>query len=56
MQIVSGTLGRRRMHFEAPASNRLAAEMDRLLEWFEQTSPEGPKPLAALTRAGIARL
>ncbi|MEO1987664.1 MAG: Fic family protein [Martelella sp.] len=56
MQIVSGAFGRQRVHFEAPSSDRLAVEMGRLLEWLEQTSPEGPDPLAALTRAGIAHL
>lgn len=56
MQIISGAFGRERVHFEAPPSNRLAAEMGRLLEWLEQTSPEGADPLAALTRAGIAHL
>jgi len=56
MQIVSGAFGRQRVHFEAPPSERLAVEMGRLLEWLEQTSPEGPDPLAALTRAGIAHL
>ena len=56
MQIVSGAFGRQRVHFEAPPSDHLAAEMGRLLDWLEQTSPEGLDPLAALTRAGIAHL
>jgi Fic family protein len=56
MQIVSGAFGRQRVHFEAPPSERLAAEMSRLLEWLEQTAPEGADPLGALTRAGIAHL
>lgn len=56
MQIVSGALGLTRVHFEAPPSERLAIEMGRLLGWLEQTSPEGPNPVAALIRAGIAHL
>ena len=56
MQIVSGAFGRVRVHFEAPPSKRLKVEMGRLLEWLEQTSPEGPNPLPAVTRAGIAHL
>jgi Fic family protein len=56
MQIVSGAFGRQRVHFEAPPSERLAVEMGRLLEWLEQSSPEGPKPVTALARAGIAHL
>ncbi|MDZ7927848.1 MAG: Fic family protein [Agrobacterium sp.] len=56
MQIVSGAHGRVRVHFEAPPSDHLAVEMRRLFEWLAQTSPEGPTPLAALARAGIAHL
>ncbi len=56
MQIVSGALGRQRVHFEAPPSDRLATEMAHLLEWLKRTSPEGPEPLDALARAGIAHL
>lgn len=56
MQIVSGVMGRQRVHFEAPPSERLSAEMGRLLEWLARTSPEGPDPLPALSRAGIAHL
>jgi Fic family protein len=56
MQIVSGAFGRERVHFEAPPSDHLAVEMDRLLEWLAQTSPEGANPLPAITRAGIAHL
>lgn len=56
MQIVSGTIGRQRVHFEAPPSGRLAVEMGQFCEWLEHTSPEGPAPLAALARAGIAHL
>ena len=44
MQIMSGAFGRERVHFEAPPSNRVAAEMGRLLEWLEHTSPEGAPP------------
>jgi len=56
MQIVSGAFGRQRVHFEAPPSGRLTIEMGRLLEWLARTSPEGPDPLPALSRAGIAHL
>lgn len=56
MQIVSGAFGRERVHFEAPPSERLAVEMDRLIAWLERSSPEGSAPLPALTRAGIAHL
>ena len=35
MQVVSGPMGRERVHFEAPEAQRLDAEMARFLEWFE---------------------
>ena len=34
MQVVSGPVGRERVHYEAPAANRLADEMGRFLDWF----------------------
>jgi Fic family protein len=34
MQIVSGGLGRQRVHYLAPPSARVPEEMDQLLEWF----------------------
>ncbi|THF47772.1 Fic family protein [Allorhizobium terrae] len=56
MQIVSGAFGRERVHFEAPPSDRLAIEMNALLDWLAKTAPDGATPLTALTRAGIAHL
>ena len=34
MQVVSGRLGREKVHFEAPEAARLPAEMERFLSWF----------------------
>jgi Fic family protein len=34
MQVVSGPIGRERVHFEAPSADRLEEEMRRFLEWF----------------------
>lgn len=34
MQVVSGSIGREKVHFEAPAAKRLDAEMTRFLDWF----------------------
>lgn len=34
MQVVSGPLGKERMHFEAPKATRLKKEMSRFLRWF----------------------
>jgi Fic family protein len=34
MQVVSGPIGRERVHFEAPAASRLKKEMSAFLKWF----------------------
>jgi Fic family protein len=49
MQVVSGPLGKEQVHFEAPASERLDAEMARFIAWFNSA------PLIDLVlQAGIA--
>ena len=37
MRVVSGPVGRERVHFEAPPANRIADEMRRFLEWWEES-------------------
>jgi Fic family protein len=54
MQVVSGAVHDPRIHFEAPPSGAVPAEMSRFVDWFNRTSPAGGEPLPALTRAGIA--
>jgi Fic family protein len=49
MQVVSGPMGRERVHFEAPEASRLDAEISRFLEWFEGTGSLDP-----VIKAGIA--
>jgi Fic family protein len=51
MQIVSGALGREVVHYEAPPSAQVTAEMDSFLTWFENTRPAS----AATAVNGIAR-
>lgn len=51
MQIVSGRLGRERVHYEAPPSDQVAQEMERLLAWFNA----GVEP-DLLVRAALAHL
>lgn len=48
MQVVSGPVGRERIHFEAPAAKRLASEMERFLEWFNEETSVDPVLKAAL--------
>lgn len=56
MQVVSGSDYKRKVHFEAPPSSQVPAEMKRFLAWFNATAPNGMTPLPALTRASIAHL
>ena len=52
MQVVSGPPHRTRIHFEAPPSRRLDAEMARFLAWLNTTSPKEP----TLVRAALGHL
>lgn len=49
MQVVSGPMGREKVHFEAPAADRLESEMARFIDWFN--TPDATDPVL---RAGIA--
>ena len=49
MQVVSGPIGRERVHFEAPGSSRLDREMEQFLSWFES-----PKEIDPVLKAGVA--
>jgi Fic family protein len=49
MQVVSGPIGKQRVHFEAPPAGRLDAEMMRFLEWFNSKNE-----IEKLLRAGLA--
>lgn len=51
MQVVSGPIGRERVHFEGPPASRLEAEVSRFLDWLNTTSQEHP-----LIKAGIGHL
>jgi Fic family protein len=48
MQVVSGPIGRERVHFEAPAATRLDKEMNAFLEWFNAGTDIDPVMIAAL--------
>jgi Fic family protein len=56
MQIISGSVSATKIHFEAPPSKKIPAQMKRFIQWFNRTAPGGREPLPALTRAGIAHL
>ena len=48
MQVVSGPVGRETVHFEAPAADRLEAEMVRFLDWFNSPPSIDPVLKAAV--------
>ena len=57
MQIVSGALGKEKIHFEAPPSEQVPKEMARFIKWFNDTAPGGKKEIRkALVRSAIAHL
>ena len=47
MQVVSGPYGREKVHFVAPAAERLGGEMTRFLDWFNKPSTTYPALKAA---------
>jgi Fic family protein len=49
MQVVSGPIGREKVHFEAPAADRLKSEMKTFLDWLHQETKIDP-----VLKAGIA--
>jgi Fic family protein len=51
MQVVSGPIGKERVHFEAPAAARLPGEMQTFIDWFNTAADIDP-----VLRAGLAHL
>jgi Fic family protein len=51
MQVVSGAIGKERVHYEAPTAAKLAGEMKAFLDWFEAKDDTDP-----VLRAAIAHL
>lgn len=51
MRVVSGPLGRERIHYEAPEANRLQQEMEHFINWFN-----GENSMDAVLKAALAHL
>jgi len=51
MQVVSGPIGREKVHYQAPAAVRVDGEMRTFLRWFNRTEDTDP-----VMKAGIAHL
>lgn len=57
MQVVSGPIGKWKVHFEAPPSPRVPKEMKGFFQWFNDTQPGGPKEIKkSPVRSAIAHL
>ena len=57
MQIVSGALGKEKVHYEAPPSGKVPTEMSRFITWFNETGPGGKTEIKqAPIRSAIAHL
>ena len=57
MQVISGVIGKEKVHFEAPPSKRVPSEMKTFIGWFNQTAPGKKKVIKhAAVRAAIAHL
>ena len=48
MQVVSGAMGKETIHYEAPAAALLSDEMNRFLQWFNETINTDPVLKAAI--------
>jgi Fic family protein len=51
MQVVSGAMGKERVHFEAPEAARLESEMKKFLKWFNSS-----EEIDSILKAAIAHL
>ena len=51
MQVVSGPVGKERVHYEAPGAERLRKEMKKFLDWFEKDSSTD-----LVLKSGVAHL
>ena len=54
MQIVSGPIGREKVHYEAPPSSEVPAQMSQFIEWFNKSRTDNVTD--GLVRAAIAHL
>jgi Fic family protein len=51
MQVVSGAMGKEKVHFEAPKAGRLKKETTAFLDWFE-----GEEAIDPVLKSGLAHL
>lgn len=57
MQVVSGPIGKIKIHFEAPPSKQVPDEMATFIHWFNRTAPGGGQEIKlAVVRSAIVHL
>jgi Fic family protein len=56
MQVVSGPIGRQKVHYPAPPASRLSREIKKLLGWFEKPGDTDPLLIAGLAHLWFVTL
>lgn len=57
MQVISGAMGKEKVHYQAPPSLKVSKEMKRFIQWFNDTAPGGKYEIKkAPVRSAIAHL
>ncbi|MEJ7644663.1 MAG: Fic family protein [Chryseolinea sp.] len=57
MQVISGKIGKEKVHYEAPPSVAVPKEMEAFVKWFNDTAPGGKREIKkAPVRSAIAHL
>lgn len=57
MQVISGPIGKEKIHFEAPPSKAVPKEMKAFIKWFNDTAPGGKKEITKPpVRSALAHL
>lgn len=57
MQVISGAVGKEKVHYEAPPSSKVPEQMKQFIQWFNDTAPGGKLEIKrAPVRAAIAHL
>ncbi|MBL7755872.1 MAG: Fic family protein [Chitinophagaceae bacterium] len=57
MQVISGAMGKEKVHYEAPPSSEVPGEMKRFIKWFNETGPGGKEEIKnAPVRSAITHL
>src|SRR5579871_3753610 len=57
MQVISGAMGKEKIHYEAPPSSKVPKEMKKFIQWFNDSGPRGKSEIKkAPVRSAIAHL